>query len=753
MLPRAGRTRRLVALGGFAAVLAVGALLVRADQPPEGRAPAPSAAGSQGPTTPGSASQEDPGAYSWKPVTVRGGGWVTGLVATPSGGVWARTDVGGAYHWDDAAQTWRQLLMRGGVQDPVPADYGVEALAVAPSDDRVVYLSVGRSLDEREGRVLRSTDGGRTWQRSGERFTVDGNADWRQAGARLAVDPADPDVAYLGTREEGLFRTTDGGRSWRPLSALPAAAHAGDGAAAGVTFVIPFGGTDGTPAGLWAGVEGVGVLRSDDAGRSWDLVHPTPGGIPRDAERGADGRLYVVVAGSSAGVVRISATGEAVPVSPGGAPAVVAVDPADPDHVFVGDGGIRDGFLWRSRDGGTTWDTLDVALASPDAPWPLKTDLESYMSSGELAFDPARPGTLWFAEGMGVWRSDDLDDGEVTWTFTSNGIEELVSNDAVKPAGFPLLTAHWDRNVFRHPADGPAEVPLTGRFDSAWSLAVAPKDPSFVVAVVDDHRFCCDEDGLAGQSGWSEDGGATWHRFGSLAGGTHPQGLAFGGVAVSSGSVDHLVWVPSNGGKVHYSRDRGQTWQPAAYPGSEPDFAYYLHRHVLTSDPVRPDTFYVLDADGVLGSTDGGATWQLKRGQGLPDRAARRFNATLAAVPGRAGELVMTTGLLDEGSHPLYHSTDGGDTWTELPGLADVGRVCLAPAARPGGVPLMFATGRQGSDEGLWRSADLGTTWEQISAAPGGNYQDITVLAADPDAYGTVYVGFSGTGFLSGTPR
>lgn len=698
-----------------------------------------------------------PGTYAWETVRVDGGGWVTGVVPTPSGAVYARTDVGGAYRWEQEGEgRWRQLLTYDGVSDPVSSDYKVEGLAVAPSDDDVVYLAVGDSVQDRHGSILRSDDGGRTWDRSAQQFTIHGNAEWRQAGARLAVSPDDADVVYFGSRTEGLWRSDDAGAEWEQLTSLPVRAPLDDGDPAGVTFVRfgPAQLADEAPRVLWVGVEGVGVLRSEDGGGSWDVVLDTPGGVPKDAEVSEDGRLYVVVVGQSGGVYRVApGDDDATSISPGGNPAVLAVDPADPDRVIVGDDGVRDGFLWRSTDAGDTWDTLDVAIRSPDARWPTQTDLEDYMSAGDLAFDPARPGTLWFAEGMGAWRSEDLQDDEVTWTFASHGIEELVSNDAVKPAGRSLITAHWDRNLFRHPADGPAEPGLTPRFNSAWSLATAPDDASFVVAVVDDHRFCCEDDGLAGQSGYSQDGGRSWRRFASLESEQHPDELAFGNIAVSAGDTDNLVWVPSNGGQVHYSRDRGQTWTPADYPGSEPHFAHYLQRDVLTTDQERPGTFYVLDAEGVLRSTDGGATWQLRQGHGLPDRHSRRFNATLSTVPGATGELLLTTGLLDEGSHGLFRSTDGGDTWTEEAGLADVGRFGFGRAADRDDVPLLFATGRQGGTRGLWRSQDLGRTWELLTHAPGGRYQDVTVLAGDPDVPGRVYVGFSGTGFVVGTPR
>ena len=692
--------------------------------------------------------------YSWRTMAVGGGGWVTGLSTSDGGALYARTDVGGAYRWDRDGSRWVQMIVEGGVPDPDFSDYVVEALATAPSDGDRVYMTVGDDLTEPVGRVLVSDDAGRSWEEGGRRFAVHGNAEWRQAGSRLAVDPEDPDLVLLGTRTEGLWLSDDAGTSWRELSALPRGREREGEDPAGVTFAVfdPDGRDGDAAARFWVGVAGAGVFLTEDGGESWTLIAPTPDGVPRDADLAGD-HLYVAVGGGQPAMLKIDrggATSESL--YPPDHVAAVAVSPADPDLVFAGNEGVRDGYLFRSRDGGSTWDELDVEIASEEAVWPLRTRLDSYMSVGDFAFEPSRPDTLWFAEGMGVWRSSDLDDDEVTWDFASTGIEELVSSDAVKPPGRPLLTAHWDRNLFRHPDGEPSYPPLSDRFNSAWSLDVAAKDPDAVVAVVSDHRSCCIEDGLSNQSGYSADGGQTWRRFGSLEAGTHPEGLEFGNIAVSSGEPDDLVWVPSNGGAVHYSGDRGDTWRPSEYSGSEPHFAHYLRRSALIADASRGGTFYVLDADGVQVSQDAGATWRRTASRGLPGRDALRFNATLLSLPGRAGELLLTTGLLDEGSHGLFRSSDAGESWTELPGLEDVARIGLGPPVRPGDPTTVFASGRRGDVTGLWRSGDLGRTWQLITTAPLGIYQDISVLVADPDVAGRVYVGFSGTGFVVGTP-
>lgn len=693
--------------------------------------------------------------YAWSPVVIGGGGFVTGLITGPTGEVYARTDVGGAYRWDRETSTWDQMITASGVEAPEAADYRVESLAVAPSDGNVVYAAVGSSLDEEQGRVLRSDDGGRTWRSGDRRFPIDGNARWRQGGERLAVHPTDADVVLLGTRTEGLWRSEDGGKRWRRLDGVPEGP--GGDEPAGVSFVqfAPGPVNGGGDVAVFAGVQDVGILRSDDGGASWRIVHEVDDGVPRHATLGPDGSLFVAVDGSPSELVRVDgATGETTSIGPDGADrlASVAVDPSDAERIFVAATGVRDGDLWRTDDGGDTWTALDIAIEATDPGWPERTDVGDYLSTGALAFDQVDPDTLWFAEGMGVWRTTDLADDELTWNFTSRGIEELVSNDAVKPAGHPLLTAHWDRPVFRHPDPGGAEPVVTDTFNAAWDLDVAPDDPSFVAAVVSDNRSCCEDDDGANQSGYSTDGGATWTRFGSLDSGDHPSELRFGNIAVSASDHDNMVWVPSGGAPPHYTTDGGESWTPSRYPGSEAHFANYLDRRVLTSDPLEPGTFYVLDVDGVARSDDGGATWEMTGGDGLPPGWALRFNATLDAVPGRSGELLLAVGELEEGSFGLLHSTDGGESWTELPCIVDAGTFGFGAPTTPGGQPVIFVTGRI-DGEGLWRTDDGGGSWALVSRTPADRHQPITVVTGDPEVPGRVTVGFPGTGFVVGEPE
>src|SRR5687768_15443626 len=86
--------------------------------------------------------------YNWKNVVINGGGYVPGIVFSPRepNVIYARTDMGGAYRWNEATQSWTQLLAW------VPHDEwnltGVESIAPDPVNANVVYLAVGTYTNE-----------------------------------------------------------------------------------------------------------------------------------------------------------------------------------------------------------------------------------------------------------------------------------------------------------------------------------------------------------------------------------------------------------------------------------------------------------------------------------------------------------------------------------------------------------------------------------------------------------------------------
>ncbi len=110
--------------------------------------------------------------YQWHNAVIGGGGFVTGLIAHPRAKnlIYARTDVGGAYRWDENSQHWIPITDSFGQADFT----GIESLALDPNDTNRVYLAAG-IYESSQSAIFRSDDQGRTWQRTDAPFKMGGN--------------------------------------------------------------------------------------------------------------------------------------------------------------------------------------------------------------------------------------------------------------------------------------------------------------------------------------------------------------------------------------------------------------------------------------------------------------------------------------------------------------------------------------------------------------------------------------------------
>ncbi len=717
--------------------------------------------------------------YEWRRLPLGAGGWVTGLVFHASTGtLYARTDVGGAYRYDPQARVWHQLLDAASVPDPDPTsdEMAVESIAVSPANPDVVVVVVGGDENPGEGRplpttgrVLRSADGGRTWQASSTRLFVNGNQSHRQRAERLAFDPANPARLLLGTRRQGLWESLDGGATFRqvPLEQIPAGVpNAPEQDHAGVTFVSF---DPATPSRVYVGVGGVGVYRSDDPGRSWrrviDVIAKRQ--IPLEGVV-AGGRLLVSIAtidGDEPGHLRVydPSTGNGRDVEPARWSSwSVAVDPANPDHLVVSDEAVRSGRLWHSTDGGRRWTEHDVAIDAASIPWLGRTDLAGWMSIGRLVFDPKHPGRVWFGEGMGVWYTDDFATAapprKITWTLESRGIEELVVADiAAPPGGGAPITIVADRQGFRSTSltAYPAAPLVDGRFAGGTDLDYSGQNPKVLVWIGAEYHIYWDDNRKA-RAAISTDGGVSWKELSNLT-----KKMFGGNVAVSATDPDNIVWLPSyfinpweytdQGKGLFVTKNGGKSWQNRTVDEKNNfhRLMWWLSRQALVADKVDGGVFYLQNDTGEFYvSTDGGVNWK-RTGGSVPcfEHTACHVFGQLVASPSTAGTLWSTAGT--EG---LYHSTDRGRTWTKIDGPGEVRAFGIGAPLHDGGPYALYVYGFVNDDTalGLWRSGDDGATWQRAARLPYGMSAKVTTINGDLDVPGRVYVGFGGSGVVYG---
>jgi hypothetical protein len=688
---------------------------------------------------------------AWKELKVGAGGWLTGIDMAPDGTMVVRTDTYGAYLWNGSQ--WQQLITTTSlsVSDGGVSNYneGAYEIKIAPSNTNILYM-------EYLGNVYRSNDKGTTWTKTAfAHVTENPNDPYRMNGQKMAVDPNNPNVVYVGTPQDGLFVTSDGGASWQKVSAVPVSATDASGQFPGITG-ITFNKTSGVSGGktntIYASSYGHGVFESTNGGLSWTAL----AGGPSDVENAAISTtgVYYAIGNGDKSLWRFM-DGAWTQLNPAGTnssfqnPHTVSIDPFNPLHIVVGDEG---GALNQSLDGGATWSGMNwnTQLSATDIPW-LAT-AEKFMSSGGMVFDPLVPNKLWASDGTGVWNTSVpqnlLWNTPVVWNSQSAGIEQLVANEiVVAPGGKPVL-ASWDRSFFyisdpnSYPSSYGAGAP--NPFSMGWSIDYASSSPGFLVGINDWWGV--------EQSGYSSDGGQTWHMFPTMP---SFAGTAIGGSIAASSPTD-IVWAPANGAAPQYTKDGGQTWHPVVLPGvsdwSTFDWAYYLDRRTVTADRVLPDTFYMYSfSNGVFKSSDGGATWaKVFNGDISPGSG---FNARIEAVPGEAGNLFFTGGPQGSSgdSHPagesFFQSSDGGATWTAVPNVLEVITFGFGAPATPGAYPSVYIVGWVNSVYGIWQSNDDAKSWVQIGDYPNGSLDNIKTIAGDPNIYGQVYVGFSGSGY------
>lgn len=708
--------------------------------------------------------------YIWKPLKVGAGGFITGLdFSSDSSVMIARTDTYGLYRW--TGEAWRQLLTAASLpaSEVKPrGGAGVFEVAIAPSDKNRVYVTWRDA-------VYRSDNAGDTWTKTAlTGLKLNANDDWRTWGDKLKVDPRNADVLLVGTPRDGLHISTNGGSSFTKASSLPAGqAEKPDGSGPGITG-IDFDGSSAVMNSrtgiVYASSHKNGVFKSVDGGETWARVAGGPATLGR-SEVAGDGTLYGVGEGQ-AWRLRGGVWARLAPAKAGDI-VTVAVSPNDPRRVIAVSGG---GDASQSVDGGDSWRSLERSYTGAgDVPWLGWTD-QSYFATAQVRFDPVQSDRLWTAMGTGVYRAELSSTATAyTWQSQSRGIEQLVGNDVIAPPGGEVVVGAWDFGTFFKEKtkldEYASERAVSKRFNSVWQLDYQENNPKFIVGNTSDHRFCCAEDGLSIQAGYSEDGGKSWTRFASIpkiAGKeSDPWAFGFGSIAVSSGNPDNIVWLPTFNRTPYYTLDRGKTWSRANLPGLEAEgdeagshFQLYLNRKTLAADRSQPGTFYLAHSGvkdgkgaGVYRTTDGGKTWGRTYSQEIIAYSA--FNATLKSVPGHVGHLFFSTGPLDgepDFSALFKRSSDGGATWTAVPNLTNVHAFGFGKAAAGGAYPAIYAVGYLNKAYGVWRSSDNALTWQRIADYPLGSLDGIKAVDGDKEVFGKVYVAFGGSGFGYGTP-
>ena len=287
---------------------------------------------------------------------------------------------GGVWKSDDYGRTWNPIFDHESTQS-------IGAIAVAPSDPNIIYVSSGEGLHRPDlsvgNGIYKSTDAGKTWSH------LAGLRDGQQIPA-LAIDPRDPNrvlAAVLGhpygpSEERGVYRSTDGGQTWQRVISK-------DENTGGSDVEIDRANPDVVYASMWEAREGPwedgnefsgsggGLFKSTDGGSTW---HPLNNGLPKDLSQiyvaiapSDPRRLYATLstAAGKLGVYRSDDGGDSwtqITSDPrpagrigGGDLSIPKVDPKNPDLLYV-----VSTVTMRSADGGKTWSGFRGAPGGDD---------------------------------------------------------------------------------------------------------------------------------------------------------------------------------------------------------------------------------------------------------------------------------------------------------------------------------------------------------------------------------------------------
>lgn len=609
--------------------------------------------------------------------------------------------LGGIFKTADAGITWSPVFEH----EPVSS---IGALAVAPSAPDVVYAGTGEANLRNDvafgDGVWKSSDAGKTWQHAGLRET--GHI------AAIAVDPGNAAVAYvaaLGTvykpsTARGVYRTTDGGKSWQRVLYVDERTGAS-------SIAIDPGNARHLIAGMWEG---------------WRTPYHLNSGGPNDG-------LY---ASTDGGTHWTRLTGHGLPAGPMGRIAV-AFAPSNPKRVYALIES-KAGTLWRSDDGGANWTLVNTSHGIDQRPF--------YFTS--LTVDPSDQNHVFFMS-VRMWQTTDGGKTVSTMQKTRGGDYHALWID---PRDAHRMVAGDDQGT---------EVSFDG--GRSWLDADIAIAQSYHVDT--DERVpytVCSEDQDAGSacapSNSLAAGGIAPSQWFSAGGGES------GWIRIDKRDSNIIYGTGYTGSVTRYDRRSQQAQDIAVWPLDSMGWgaAGLKYRFTWTAPiALSPHgrTLY-MGGNRLFATRDGGRTWRAispdltrddKARQGpsggpitLDNTSVEYYDTifSIAPSPRRAGEIWVGT---DDGL--VWLTRDGGAHWHNLsanvPHLAPWGRVdYVDPSPFHAGTAYMAVDYHKSGDRApyLFKTTDFGKRWTAISSnLPAGSYA--RMIKADPFRPGLLYAG------------
>ncbi len=684
---------------------------------------------------------------SWRMIGPYRGGRTKSAVGVPSqpnvfyigvinGGVWKTTDYG---------RVWKPLF------DEQPSQ-SVGAIDVSLSDPNVVFVGSGEGLQRPDlstgDGIYRSGDAGKTWTHLGLRDA--------QQIPRIVIDPKNPDrlfVAALGhpygaNTERGVFRSTDGGKSFQKVLYTDENTGAAD-------IVMASNDPNTLYAALWEARQGpwengafagpgTGLFKSTDGGNTWTQLTT---GLPTVAQglgrmgiaisSSNPNRLFITAtAGSNSGVFRTDDAGEHWArvtadnriFGRGDDFAALTVDPKNPDIIYS-----ANVVAWKSMDGGKTWAAHRGA--------PGGDDYQRYW------INPNDPNIQLLVSDQGA-------------VITVNGGASWSSWYNQPTAQFYHVTA-----------DNAYPYRLCGGQQESGSACIASRGNDGSIGYREWRPVGTEEYGYVAPDPLNPDivYGGKVSRFNRATGQTQQVGPNGGGRG-GNGSVNDfravrtapLIFSPTNPHKLYFATQHvwqtangGQSWKMISPDLSRENWdapksvGKYLGSpaanatrrgviYTLAPSPVDSNTIWAGTDDGLIHVTrNDGKTWTNVTPPMLGAWAKVSLMDASHFDAGTAYAAVNTLRLDDLRPH-IFRTRDSGNSWTEIVTGIDSGATTNVVREDPKRKGLLFA----GTERQVWFSLDDGDHWQSLRMnLPATSVRDLIIKDND------VAVGTHGRGF------
>jgi photosystem II stability/assembly factor-like uncharacterized protein len=695
------------------------------ERPALASSPAPSASPSANPSASPSPTPGPMDALAWRSIgPAVGGGRLAAIagsdrdpaliyIGAAGGGVWRSTN---------AATTWKPVFDKQDVGS-------IGAIAISPADTNDVWVGTGESNPRNDASygdgMYRSKDGGKTWTHIGLERSY--------AISKIALDPRDPNVAVVAalgsphsdSTERGIYRTTDGGKTWQQTLFLGPDSGGADLDRSAKDPNVLF-------AAMWqfhrsswhlnSGGERDGLYKSVDGGVTWKRIEGN------GFAEGTTGRIGVAVA------------------------------PNDPKRVYALVES-ESGLLWRSDDGGDHWKMISTNTLIDERPFYYTRvfvdphdENHLFATSVRLA-ESKNGGQTWQLSGKGlhgdhhvVWFSSDgrrvlegddggpaiSNDNGATWEWRNNVPIEQVYRVATDPrTPYSVCEGLQDNGSWCGPSDGRSEAGIlakdwdrVGGGDGNWTIP----DPT-------------DPDWIWGSSGGGDNGGELirYDRSTRLQLDISPylrnqNVVAPYRLAYRFNWEAPIAFSPFDGRIAYYggnvlfkTTDRGVHWTVVS-----PDLTRNIRaRQILSGTPLRldvtgaetydtildivpspvaPGEIWVSTDDGKIQLTrDGGAHWHDVT---MPDADMDARVPTLEAShhdPGTAYAVLDRHFVGDDAPH-VEVTRDYGKTWKTIVSGLPANQFARSVAEDPHDASVLFL----GLENSVWWSGDAGATWRSL---------------------------------------